>query len=202
MYIHDRGIYTFFLTFILINQVTYQFTLRHRVVNLPILLSELPLLNKLSPNLPTVGPILITGPSEQSPEAVAKRRCWLLPPLPQVGAYTCSIVLQLYNLGSIQPPGLFTWKWHDVMSFQMKRLGKGGTQSLLKGGHWCSCVGAGAPRAVVFSPWAVGNTGFILYVSICLANTGAHLHLDMERRFLSFKSLSLFWSASVTRDLI
>lgn len=180
MYIHDRGIYTFFLTFILINQVTYQFTFRHRVVNLPILLSELPLLNKLSPNLPTLGPILITGSSEQSPEAEAKQRCWLLPPLPQVGAYTCS-VLQLYSLGSVQLPGLFTWKWHDVMSSQMKHLGKEGTQSLLKGGPWCGCVGAGAPCAVVFL-WAVGNTGFILYVSICLANTGAHLHLDVERK--------------------
>lgn len=83
----------------------------------------------------------------------------------------------------------------------MKHLGKEGTQSLLKGRHWCGCVGAGALCALPF-PWAVGNTGFILYVSICLANTGAHLHLDMERKFLSFKSLSLFWSASVTRELI
>lgn len=138
-----------------------------------------------------MGPVLITGPSEQSPEAVARQRCWLLPPLPQVGAYTCSIVLQLSNLGSVQPPGLSTWKWCDGMSFQMKRLGKESTQSLLKGGHWCGCVGAGALCAVPF-PWAVGNSGFILYVSICLANTGAHLHLDMGRKFLSFKSLSLF----------
>lgn len=44
----DCGIYTFFLTFILINQETYPFIRRHRVVSLPILLSELPLLNKLS----------------------------------------------------------------------------------------------------------------------------------------------------------
>lgn len=198
VYIHDRSICTFSLTFILRNQLTCQFTLRHGVVNLLIHLSELPLFNKLSPNLPTAGPVLITGSSEQSPEAVAKQRCWLLPPLPQVGAYTCSIVLQLYNLGSVQPPGLSTWKWRDGMSFQMKRLGKEGTQSLLKGGHWCGC---GAPCAVPF-PWAVGNTGFLLYVSICLANTGAHLHLDMERKFLSFKSLSLFWSASVTREQI
>lgn len=87
------------------------------------------------------------------------------------------------------------------LSFQMKRLGKASTQSLLKGGHWCGCVGPGAPCAVPF-PWAVGNTGFILYVSICLANTGAHLHLGMGRKFLSFKSLSLFWSASVTSELI
>lgn len=66
------------------------------------------------------------------------------------------------------------------MSFEMKHLGKEGTQSLLKGGHCCGCVGAGALCALPF-PWTVGNTGFILYVSICLANTGAHLHLDMER---------------------
>lgn len=104
---------TFFLTFMLINQVTCQFTLWHGIVNLLILLGELPLFNKLSPNLPTGGPVLITGPSEQSPEAVAKQRCWLLPPLPQAGAYTCFIALQLHNLGSVQPPGLSTWEWRD-----------------------------------------------------------------------------------------
>lgn len=109
VYICDCGLYTFFLTFILINQETYPFIRRHRVVSLPILLSELPLLNKLSAHS---GACFDNWPQwTESPEAVARQRCWLLPPLPQVGAYTCSIVLQLSNLGSVQPPLHLEMEW-------------------------------------------------------------------------------------------
>lgn len=41
VYIHDCGIYAFFLIFIPRNEGTYQLTLRHRLVSLLTLLSEL-----------------------------------------------------------------------------------------------------------------------------------------------------------------